>query len=380
MNTQTKASSSPHQQQLEEEEEEASLSPTQLLQIARTHLRLRNFSLSRQYALESQQPNDPNSQSNSRHASQILAISNILSSPTNFYSILQIDAFCSDFVLIRAQFKHLLSLLDPIEEKCSMAKEALNLVWKAYDCLSDPTKKAQFDSKLGDEDVGKGTTFWTFCPYCFYMYQYPRVYEGCCLRCQNQTCRRCFHAVALNSLPKMELDKGRYFSCFGYFPLGFAPGDGIGGEKSGKFDSWSPIVGMFPMRRIGKTLAGRLDGIDSDNNPDIYVDCTNFIEIADESEESENDEEGEIFGSNVGKAGTGMKRKSVARNARKLMSSRRSSEGGDYDANAGEDEENGLEGDHGDVGGGGSGFESEDVAFFEENGEIFVEFGPDSAL
>lgn len=56
------------------------------------------------------------------------------------------------------------------------------------------------------------------------------------------------------------------------------------------------------------------------------------------------------------------------------MSSRRSNEGDGYDADAGEDEEYGLEGDHG---GGLSGFESNDLAFFEENGEIF---GPDSAL
>uniref|UniRef100_A0A803KX97 J domain-containing protein n=1 Tax=Chenopodium quinoa TaxID=63459 RepID=A0A803KX97_CHEQI len=361
MNRPKEASEKPQQEQ----EEDANLSPSQLLQLAETHLRLRNFSLCRQYALESHQPHDPNSVSNHRHASQLLAISNTLSSPTNFYSILQIDTFCNDFTLIRSQFKRLLSILDPIEEKSPLAKEAVNLIWKAYECLCDPTKKTQFDSKLigqrresehedgGDEEMGNN--FWTFCPYCFYMFQYDRVYEGCCLRCQNQTCRRAFHAVALNSLPKMELDKGQYFSCFGYFPLGFSPENGVG-----KFDSWSPIVGLFP--------------------------------IADESDESENDHEvnGENVGSNVEGMNVGngraTKRKSVARNARKLMGKRRRRNEG-VAANGiggfedeGVDQDSVFEGGHGGDVGVGSGFEQDDMAFFEENGEIFVEFGPDSVL
>ncbi|XP_021713994.1 uncharacterized protein LOC110682071 isoform X2 [Chenopodium quinoa] len=396
MNRPKEASEKPQQEQ----EEDANLSPSQLLQLAETHLRLRNFSLCRQYALESHQPHDPNSVSNHRHASQLLAISNTLSSPTNFYSILQIDTFCNDFTLIRSQFKRLLSILDPIEEKSPLAKEAVNLIWKAYECLCDPTKKTQFDSKLigqrresehedgGDEEMGNN--FWTFCPYCFYMFQYDRVYEGCCLRCQNQTCRRAFHAVALNSLPKMELDKGQYFSCFGYFPLGFSPENGVG-----KFDSWSPIVGLFPVRRVGKSRAGKMDFVVDDNgnpNVDVGVDFTNFIEIADESDESENDHEvnGENVGSNVEGMNVGngraTKRKSVARNARKLMGKRRRRNEG-VAANGiggfedeGVDQDSVFEGGHGGDVGVGSGFEQDDMAFFEENGEIFVEFGPDSVL
>ncbi|XP_057251643.1 probable L-gulonolactone oxidase 1 [Beta vulgaris subsp. vulgaris] len=45
----------------------------------------------------------------------------------------------------------------------------------------------------------------------------------------------------------------------------------------------------------------------------------------------------------------------------------------------GEGGEYGFGGDYGGVRGG-SGFQSEDMAFFEENGEIFVGFGPDDAL
>ncbi|KMT09263.1 hypothetical protein BVRB_6g133630 [Beta vulgaris subsp. vulgaris] len=394
MNRQNQASSSLYEEQHEDgEEEEANLSPNQLLQLAETHLRLRNYSLCRQYALESQQTNHPNSLSNHKHASQLLAISNILSSPTNFYSILQIDTFSNDITLIHTQFKHLLSILDPIKDKSSLVKEAVNLVWEAYDCLSDPTKKTQFDSQFSGEkggfnEVEKMGSFWTFCPYCFYMYEYSRVYEGCCLRCQNQICRRAFHGVALNSLPKMELEKGVYFGCFGYFPLGFSP-DGLK-KGNNKFDSWSPIVGMFPVRRIGKTRAGRVDlnGEDDDDNNGVGV-GNEFIEIPDESDESENDQgvnggESNVEGGNVGKTKM-MKRKSVAWSARKLMSrGRRSNEGvaangyGGY-GKEGEGGEYGFGGDYGGVRGG-SGFQSEDMAFFEENGEIFVGFGPDDAL
>ncbi|KAL2905844.1 putative J domain-containing protein C17A3.05c [Bienertia sinuspersici] len=381
MNRGREASASSQQYHHEEDEEHANLSPSQLLQLAETHLRLRNFSICRQYALESQQPNDPHSLSNHRQASQLLAISNILSSPTNYYSILQIDTFSNDFTLIRSKFKHLLSLLDPIKNNSTLANEAVNLVWKAYGFLSDPAKKAQFDSQISAQKCGfvegeEVDTFWTFCPYCFYMYQYARVYEGCCLRCQNQTCRRAFHGVAVNSLPSADLEKGKYFSCFGYFPLGFSPEEN--GEK--KFDSWSPIVGLFPVKRIGKTRAGRVD-LNDDNNNNVNVDA-HFIEILDENDEVENDQ-GVNFGSNIN-AGK-PRRKSVAWNARKLMSKGRMS-GNEGVANGSEgygdeDVDEGFmfeDGQGGDVVG--SGFEADDMAFFEEGGEIFVEFGDDDAL
>ncbi|CAO2827917.1 unnamed protein product [Amaranthus hypochondriacus] len=359
-------------------QQEANLSPPQLLQLAESHLRLRNFSLCSQYVLESIQPNDPNCASNHQHASQLLAISNILSSPKNYYSILHIDTFSNDTALIKSRFKHLLSLLDPVKGRSSLADEAVNLVIEAYDCLSDPTRKTQFDSKLSgqieDENI---ETFWTFCPYCFYMYEFSKVYEGCSLRCQNQICRKVFHGVSLNSLPKMELEKGR-FSGFGFFPLGFSSGSGE------TFESWSPIVGMFPVQNSGENHAGRVDlndvnGVGNDYGNDNYVynhGFDDFVKVMDESDESENME-------NAGNPRM-MKRKSVARNAQKLMSRRRDNDGnavngyGNY-ANEDEDEEDVFEDDHAGVVDGNC-FENENMAFFEENGEIFVGLGPDGGL
>lgn len=62
--------------------------------------------------------------------------------------------------------------------------------------------------------------FWTACPYCYVLYEYPRAYEECCLRCQN--CERAFHATVINSLPPMVPGKEAYYCCWGFFPLGFS--------------------------------------------------------------------------------------------------------------------------------------------------------------
>ncbi|CAN0877887.1 Chaperone protein DnaJ [Linum grandiflorum] len=84
----------------------------------------------------------------------------------------------------------------------------------------------------------KGPTFWTACPYCYVMYEYPKVYEECALRCQ--TCKRGFHAVTVQSPPVSGKDT--YFCCWGFFPLGYSGGGkkfGLGGSN------WSPFSAMF---------------------------------------------------------------------------------------------------------------------------------------
>ncbi|KMT19715.1 hypothetical protein BVRB_1g007700 [Beta vulgaris subsp. vulgaris] len=74
----------------------------------------------------------------------------------------------------------------------------------------------------GRKGVGnsKLSNFWTACPYCYVLYEYPRAYEDCCLRCQN--CERAFHATVINSLPPMVPGKEAYYCCWGFFPLGFS--------------------------------------------------------------------------------------------------------------------------------------------------------------
>ncbi|EPS64262.1 hypothetical protein M569_10519 [Genlisea aurea] len=74
-------------------------------------------------------------------------------------------------------------------------------------------------------NVGGGTdpNFWTTCPYCYNLYEYPRIYDGCCLRCDN--CKRAFTAAEVLSMPPIVPGKEAYYCCWGFFPVGFTPAD-----------------------------------------------------------------------------------------------------------------------------------------------------------
>ncbi|XVF59092.1 hypothetical protein PTKIN_Ptkin07bG0247100 [Pterospermum kingtungense] len=74
-------------------------------------------------------------------------------------------------------------------------------------------------------------TFWTVCPYCYYMYEYEKKYEECCLLCQH--CRRGFHGAPMAAPPERLVVNGEeeyYCSGYGFFPLGYF-GDGFLGDK-----------------------------------------------------------------------------------------------------------------------------------------------------
>ncbi|XP_039026887.1 uncharacterized protein LOC120160565 [Hibiscus syriacus] len=78
-----------------------------------------------------------------------------------------------------------------------------------------------------------GPTFWTACPYCYVLYEYPKVYEDYTLRCQAKNCRRAYHAVVIPSPPVNGNDTN--FRCWGFFPI----------ACNGNFSSWSPISTNF---------------------------------------------------------------------------------------------------------------------------------------
>ncbi|KAF9679040.1 hypothetical protein SADUNF_Sadunf07G0098700 [Salix dunnii] len=82
-------------------------------------------------------------------------------------------------------------------------------------------------------------SFWTACPYCYILYEYPKAYEECILRCQS--CRRAFHAVMVPAPPLTGKDT--CFCCWGFFPLGFS---GNNEKGANGFDSnWSPFSAIF---------------------------------------------------------------------------------------------------------------------------------------
>ncbi|CAL0315562.1 unnamed protein product [Lupinus luteus] len=75
----------------------------------------------------------------------------------------------------------------------------------------------------------KSATFWTACPYCYRLYEFPRVYEGCVLLCQN--CERSIHGIEVKSLPPLVPGQDAYYCCWGFFPMGFVLGNIDAGEK-----------------------------------------------------------------------------------------------------------------------------------------------------
>ncbi|KAH1040151.1 hypothetical protein J1N35_041894 [Gossypium stocksii] len=61
------------------------------------------------------------------------------------------------------------------------------------------------------------STFWTACPYCYMLFEYPRIYAGCCLRCQN--CDRAFHGALIQTVPPLIPKKEAYYCTWAFFSL-----------------------------------------------------------------------------------------------------------------------------------------------------------------
>lgn len=105
------------------------------------------------------------------------------------------------------------------------------MVLKAWSVLSNPVEKAKFDDELRRKMTGcssgsGGGTFWTMCPYCYYVYEYDKVFEDCCLRCANERCRRVLHAVAIGAPPPPDVvEKGHYW-CAGFMPFAICNDNG----------------------------------------------------------------------------------------------------------------------------------------------------------
>lgn len=229
---------------------------------------------------------------------QILAIVEVLlatekrvNNHHDWYAILQIGRRSDDHDLVKRQYRRLALLLHPDKNKYPYADQAFRFVAGAWAVLSDPGKKSLYDKEFnlfskvdlspaaaaaagaklpvrrggqlsqgfGQQETvgasgsgsghGKGAekpagaaarsaSFWTACPYCYVVYEYPAVYEECCLRCES--CERAFHAVAIEGPPPVVPGKEAYHCCWAVFPLGFTIGKFEGGEKVG------PIEGGLP--------------------------------------------------------------------------------------------------------------------------------------
>ncbi|KAL3515490.1 hypothetical protein ACH5RR_022392 [Cinchona calisaya] len=166
------------------------------------------------------------------------------------------------------------------------------------------------EARRGDRTSEDGElSFWTACPYCYYMYEYPNVYVECTLKCQN--CRSAFQGVAIPSPPPIVDGQDAYFCCWGLMPLGVSMGVLERHREKGAI--WTPFSPMFncPSGMGNNGNVGNWDNFggwnvnDGNNNaagprsgnvgfrkrgsgPRVYVDNEDvFLEYSDPSEESD---------------------------------------------------------------------------------------------
>lgn len=153
----------------------------------------------------------------------------------------------------------------------------------------------------------ESSSFWTACPYCYVLYEYPRVYEDCTLRCQD--CKRAFHGVMIPSPP--VTDKDTYFCCWAFFPLGLS----VNAKDTSGSSKWTPISSMFacPVQASGsnRNVSKRNSG------PWVFYDDEEALQEISESSEDSDDEWGS--GRRKRKA---KKRASASANAKKVQNDR----------------------------------------------------------
>lgn len=217
----------------------------------------------------------------------------------DWYRILQLARRTQDPRAIASQYSRLGSLLTPTSNPLPFADQAFQLVSDAFSVLSNPSRKSSFDQELSlseptqvplssyaqpppppppvtaperrstrskpnapSEGAAESSpspsesthpSFWTVCPYCFHMYEYPKAYEECSLRCQN--CSRAFHAAPV-SPPPLGAARDSYFCCWGFFPLGISDS----AYKENGTPRWSPFSAMFPCPAPGIVRPNNVGG------------------------------------------------------------------------------------------------------------------------
>ncbi|KAL0736245.1 hypothetical protein Bca4012_012455 [Brassica carinata] len=172
----------------------------------------------------------------------------------DWYAVLRLDRLTQSLEHIAIQYRRLALLLNPTANRLPFADRALKLVSDAWCVLSDPPRKSIYDRELQLSQLGQprsraetseknrkaaaASSFWTACPYCYALFEYPEGYEECVLRCQQ--CRRAFEAVKTETPPVESNGQGVYFFCsWAMFPVGFS------GDAKTSGSGWSPVSHLF---------------------------------------------------------------------------------------------------------------------------------------
>ncbi|MED6131822.1 hypothetical protein PIB30_013552 [Stylosanthes scabra] len=211
--------------------------PEALIRSCTERLSRRDFTGAREFAHRINK-SDPDI---SLRVDQILAVADVLTAAQprpgschpDWPAVLQLrPADASNRDLARRQFKSLARLLDRSNKKLPFADDALMRVREAWLVLSNRHRngggKDEGPSQAGGGDASGesvATTFWTMCPYCWYLHEYEKKYEGCAFQCE--TCRRAFHGVAVKppSPERMVEGKEQYYCYNVSFPLRYPMGD-----------------------------------------------------------------------------------------------------------------------------------------------------------
>ncbi|KAG6502356.1 uncharacterized protein LOC121998743 [Zingiber officinale] len=194
-------------------------------------------------------------------ADQVIAVADVLlasqirvNNHVDWYAVLQLD-YSSPFdrqpSAVLRQYSRFALLLRPDRNHLDGASFAFNLVSDAWAVLSDPSKKALFDSELDIAVAAAAahppppppplprhdSTIWAACTSCFHLHQYGSEYKGKILQCPN--CRRTFCATPLQAEPPIVPGTDTYYCSWGFVPLGFDPPEFGAG--------WKPFRPIFPL-------------------------------------------------------------------------------------------------------------------------------------
>ena len=191
-------------------------------------------------------------------ADELLAVTDVLLASQSAFpsgqpdplAVLQLPPGAApDQAAVSRAFRRLALLLGPRNPHPG-ADVALRLVNDAYAVLSDPSHRPppSANQAMGNPSSqpasAAGTAppaseFWTACPFCCYVHQYPRDLVGRALKCPNEGCRRGFVAAEIPTAPTIVPGTEMYHCAWGFFPLGFPNATDLGGN-------WKPFYKMFP--------------------------------------------------------------------------------------------------------------------------------------
>lgn len=166
------------------------------------------------------------------------------------FAVLQVPSKTTDHGAISRAFRRLALLLQSSNPHPG-ADVALRIVNDAYELLSDPSRRplrsaptnipsgAPSQPAAAAAPAAEAADFWTACPFCCYVHQYPRELVGRALKCPNESCRRGFVAVEIPTQPTIVPGTEMYHCAWGFFPLGFPNSADLGGN-------WKPFYKVFP--------------------------------------------------------------------------------------------------------------------------------------